>query len=124
LSLPAFALAFPKDAALRLVDAGSAGDPREREPKGESRRGDTRKDPVAPADKPGSAQIHITRYELMSSMLRPNRELVGVFRKKLAGTEIASSLRPVAAETLRGLAGRRLGLRRLHDIADRVARKL
>lgn len=123
MSLRTFVEAFPLDAALTLVDAGSAGgiharwrpfapiliavgfDPREREPKGELRRGGTRIYPVALADKPGSAQIHITRYELMSSMLMPNRELLGAFRKKLAHTEIVSSP-TVAVDTLDAIAAR------------------
>ena len=123
MTLRALAKAFPPDAALTLVDAGSAGgihrrwrplapaliavgfDPRERSASGTLRRGGTRIYPVALGDKAGTARVHITRYAAMSSILFPNRDVLGAFRKKPEHTEVVES--PVVpVDTLDAIAAR------------------
>ena len=123
MSLSAFASAFPADAALTLVDVGSAGglqprwrpfepilsavlfDPREAAATGTLGRGQRRVYPVALGREAGSATLNILALPNMSSTLAPNRALLSGFRKKGAHSEIVST-EELPVEPLDAIAAR------------------
>jgi len=109
MTLAAFTKIFPSDAALTLVDVGSAGglqprwrpfepilsavlfDPREAAPSGALGRGQRRVYPVALGREAGQATLNILALPNMSSTLAPNRALLSGFRKKGAHSEVVST---------------------------------
>jgi FkbM family methyltransferase len=118
-----FATFLPGDAALTLVDVGSAGglqrrwrpyasilsavlfDPREAVASGALGRGQRRVYPVALGREAGQATLNVLALPNMSSTLEPNRQLLGGFRKKGAHSEIVST-EPLTVETLDEIAAR------------------
>jgi FkbM family methyltransferase len=115
--------AFPVNEALTLIDVGAAGgvherwkpfsplvsvvgfDPREAAPTGDLGRGRTRIYPVALGDRAGETTLYLTRREIMSSVLPPNRALLAAYQKKLEHTELMEE-RKIPIDTLDAIATR------------------
>ncbi len=113
--------ALPADFILTLVDVGSAGgvhrrwqnlrpllsailfDPREAAANGVIGRGGVRLYPVALGREAGEADLHITALANMSSLLRPDPDVFGRYRKKGADARVVGT-ETVLIDTLDAVA--------------------